>query len=173
MALRNILLEGDETLRKKSKDVVNFGERNNLLLDDMWETMRSADGIGLAAPQVGVLRRVVIIDVTPPPVDANSDDLEISHDNEDVEEQMQFELINPEIIEQSGENIESEGCLSLPGVIGMVPRPEYVRVKAYDRKGEEIIIEGEGLLAKAICHEIDHLNGILFTDIAESINEGE
>ena len=175
MALRNILLEGDDTLRKKSKDVVNFGERNNLLLDDMWETMKSADGVGLAAPQVGILRRVVIIDVSPPANvdDANTDD-DFVDDMDEVEEvQTQFELINPEIIEKRGECTESEGCLSLPGVIGMVPRPEYVKVKAYDREGNDIVVEGEGLLAKAICHEIDHLDGILFIDIAESIQEGE
>ena len=178
MALRNILLEGDETLRKKSKEVVNFGERNNLLLDDMWETMKNADGLGLAAPQGGVLRRVVIIDVTPPDLDDGVDeyddfDEEIEELEEYEEEKLSFELINPVILEQTGECVEQEGCLSLPGVIGMVPRPEYVKVKALDRDGNEIIVEGEGLLAKAICHEIDHLNGILFTDIAESVNDIE
>lgn len=173
MALRNILLEGDETLRKQSKEVTNFGERINVLIDDMWETMASADGVGLAAPQVGILRRVVVIDVTPPKLDDAGDDFIEDEEVEEVQIQTRFELINPEIIERKGEAIETEGCLSLPGVIGMVARPEYVKLKAYDRTGQEFIVEGEGLLAKAICHEVDHLNGILFTDIAESIEEGE
>ena len=108
----------------------------------MVETMYNADGVGLAAPQVGVLRRVVVIDI-----------------GEGV-----IELINPELIETEGEQIGPEGCLSVPGVTGEVERPLKVKVKALNRKGEEFIIEGEGLLARALCHEIDHLDGIIFTD---------
>lgn len=174
MAQRNILLEGDETLRKKSKEVVNFGERINILLDDMWETMAIADGVGLAAPQVGVLRRVVVIDVTLPDEEDNDDIAEDNSLESDIEvKQTKFELINPVILEKKGETSESEGCLSLPGITGIVKRPEFVKVKAFDRNGKEYIVEGEGLLAKALCHEIDHLEGVLFTDIAESIVQPE
>lgn len=142
MALRQIRTDGDEILRKKAKKVEQITPSIITLLEDMVETMYNADGVGLAAPQVGVLRRVVVIDI-----------------GEGV-----IELINPELIETEGEQIGPEGCLSVPGVTGEVERPLKVKVKALNRKGEEFIIEGEGLLARALCHEIDHLDGIIFTD---------
>lgn len=134
----------DDVLRKKSKPVEKIDKRILELLDDMAETMRHADGVGLAAPQVGILRRVVVIDV-----------------GEGL-----IELINPEIVEFSGEQRGAEGCLSIPGIRGEVIRPEKVKVKALNRKGEQIEIIGTGLLARALCHEIDHLDGILFIDKA-------
>ena len=143
MALRNIVQEPNETLRKKCRKVEKITERILQLLDDMKETLAKADGVGLAAPQVGVLRRVVIIDVGEGPI----------------------ELINPEILETSGEQTGEEGCLSVSGRWGVVTRPNYVKVKAMDRQGNERIYEGEGLLARAFCHEIDHLDGRLFIDI--------
>ncbi|MFZ2538631.1 MAG: peptide deformylase, partial [Oscillospiraceae bacterium] len=144
MGKRNIVLETDATLRKKSRDVTEFNEKLWQLLDDMAETMYSADGVGLAAVQVGVLRRVVLVDT--------GDNL--------------YEVINPIFIEQSGEQTGVEGCLSSPEEYGDVSRPMHVIVKAFDRNGREYQIEGEGLLARALCHEIDHLNGILFKDLA-------
>lgn len=144
MALRTIRKYGDELLRKKSRKVDVIDERILTLLKDMEETMYAADGVGLAAPQVGILKRVVVIDV-----------------GEGI-----LKLINPEIIETEGIEIDTEGCLSVPGEQGEVERPYKVKVKALDEKGEEIIIEGEGLLARAFCHEIDHLDGVLFVDKA-------
>lgn len=143
MAIRNIVKRGDETLSKKSREVVNFDARLHTLLDDMLDTVRDADGAGLAAPQVGVLRRVVLV---------------LDHDD------IFIELINPEIIETSGEQIEPEGCLSVPGIYGTVSRPEYVKVRAQDRFGKSFEISGTELLAREFCHEIDHLDGVLFTD---------
>ncbi len=142
MAIRNIRRDGDEVLRKVSKEVDVINERILLLIRDMAETMYRAEGVGLAAPQVGILKRVVVIDV-----------------GEGL-----MELINPEIMSQEGEQIEVEGCLSLPGILGEVKRPARVVVEAFNAKGERIRIEGEELLARALCHEIDHLNGILFKD---------
>lgn len=142
MALRTIRKNGDELLRKKSKKVDGINERILTLLDDMVETMHDADGVGLAAPQVGILKRVVVIDI-----------------GEGV-----LKLINPEIISTEGNYIDVEGCLSIPGEQGQVERPYKVKVKALNEKGEEIIVEGEELLARALCHEIDHLEGVLFID---------
>lgn len=142
MALRNIRKYGDDLLRKKSRKVENINDRIVTLLDDMAETMYDADGVGLAAPQVGVLKRVVVIDV-----------------GEGI-----LKLVNPEIISTEGSYIDEEGCLSVPGEQGKVERPYKVKVKALNEKGEEIIVEGEELLARALCHEIDHLEGILFVD---------
>jgi len=142
MAIRNIRTEEDNILRKKSKPVEKIDQRTLTLLDDMAETMYSANGVGLAAPQVGVLKRIVVIDV--------GDGL--------------IELINPEIISENGEQTKAEGCLSIPGIYGLVKRPEEVTVKALDREGKEFTVKGEGLLAVALCHEIDHLDGILFRD---------
>ena len=142
MAIRNVLTEGDELLTKKCRPVEKIDNRVLTLLDDMAETMYASDGVGLAAPQVGILKRVVVIDV-----------------GEGL-----IELINPEIIESSGEQREVEGCLSVPGISGYTIRPEEVTVKALDRKGNETVIKGEGLLARAICHETDHLDGILFRE---------
>lgn len=142
MAIRNIRKDGDEILRKTSKAVDNINEKIAILLKDMAETMYNANGVGLAAPQVGILKRIVVIDV-----------------GEGL-----IELINPVILEESGEQTEVEGCLSVPGIYGEVKRPDKVKVRASNAKGEESIVEGEGLLAVALSHEIDHLNGILFKD---------
>ena len=142
MAVRNILREGEETLRKICRPVDKIEKRLHVLLDDMAETMYAADGVGLAAPQVGVLRRIVVIDV-----------------GEGL-----LELINPEIIETEGEKVGVEGCLSVPGRRATVKRPTRVVVRAKDRKGREIEVEGTGLLAVALCHEIDHLDGVLYVD---------
>ena len=141
MALRKILRESDPSLFKSSRPVTDFNERLWVLLDDMLETMQNDNGVGLAAPQVGVLRRAVIVDTGDGVV----------------------ELINPEIIESSEEEAEDyEGCLSCPGEYGYVTRPVHVKVKAFDRNGNPFEIEGDGLTARAFCHEIDHLNGIIF-----------
>ncbi len=145
MAIRNILTEKDETLRKKSRLVTNFDKRLHLLLDDMKDTLHEANGVGLAAPQVGVLRRVCI-------VETGDDDL--------------LELINPEIIKIEGEQEGPEGCLSIPGVTGIVKRPMTVTVRALDRNGNSFEVTGEGLKARAFCHEIDHLDGELYTRLA-------
>lgn len=144
MAIRNIRKEGDEILRKRAREVTEINDNILILLDDMADTMYEANGAGLAAPQVGVLRRVVVIDIGEGLV----------------------ELINPVIKEQSGKQITLEGCLSIPGVWGEVERPAKVVVEALNRHGENITIEGEGFMAQALCHEIDHLDGILFTDKA-------
>jgi len=149
MAIRAIRKDSDEILRKVSKKVEKIDDRILTLLDDMAETMRAADGVGLAAPQVGILRRVVVIDI-----------------GEGL-----IELINPVIVYESGEQQREEGCLSIPGKSGIVKRPKKVIVRALNRKGETFEITGEDLLAVALCHEIDHLNGILFIDKAISINE--
>lgn len=151
MAIRNILNEREETLRKTSRPVTEFDKRLAQLLDDMAETMHSANGVGLAAPQVGVLRRAVTIDV-----------------GDGV-----IELINPEILETDGEDEGPEGCLSSPGEYGLVKRPYYVKVRAQTRKGKWKEWEGEGLLARAFCHEIDHLNGRLFKDLASRMLDPE
>lgn len=142
MALRNIVKEGDPTLRKISRSVLNFDEKLWTLLDDMAETMYNADGCGLAAPQVGILRRVCIIDV-----------------GEGV-----LELVNPVVEAEEGVQEETEGCLSCPGEYGTTKRPMKVTVRAQDRNGNTFTVEGEGLKARALCHEIDHLNGILYKD---------
>ena len=152
MAIRNIVIEGDPILNKVCRKVEKFDEKLFVLLNDMKETLKKADGVGLAAPQVGILRRVVIVDI--------GDGL--------------IELINPEIIEQSGEQREVEGGLSCPQKWGITIRPMKVKVKAYNRYGEEFIVEGSGLKAKAFCHEIDHLNGILFTSkIIKTLEESD
>jgi peptide deformylase len=148
MAIRNIRTMGDEILRKKSRKVEKIDDRIITLLQDMQDTMYHADGVGLAAPQVGILKRIAVIDVGNGPIN----------------------LINPEIIETSGQYVDEEGCLSIPGELGNVLRPEKVKVKAMNEKGEEYIVEGEGLLARALCHEIDHLDGVLFVD---KLVEGE
>ncbi len=144
MAIREILKDGDETLRKKCREVTEFNPRLWQLLDDMAETMYAADGAGLAGPQVGILRQVVVIDA-----------------GEGL-----IELMNPTILSTSGMQEGAEGCLSFPGEYGIVRRPMKVRVKAQNRNGEWFEAEGEGLLARAFCHEIDHLSGRLFKDLA-------
>ena len=142
MAIRQLRLREDEILRKRCKDVKKFDEKLGILLDDMYDTMTKAEGVGLAAPQVGIIKRVVIIDVG----------------------EGRIELINPEIIESSGSQNGREGCLSFPGLYGEVERPSYVKIKAQDRNGEEFELEGRDLLARAICHECDHLAGHVFTE---------
>ena len=145
MALLNIVKEGDGVLRKVCRPVTEITPRILRLLDDMLETLHHADGVGLAAPQVGVLRRICIVE---------------------VEEGVVYELINPEIIAREGEQKEIEGCLSIPEKWGITDRPEKVTVRAMNRRGEICEATGEGLLARAFCHEIDHLDGILFRDRA-------
>lgn len=145
MAIRNIVKEGDPVLRGKCREVEEITPRIITLLDDMIETLHFADGCGLAAPQVGVRRRIAIVE---------------------VEEGDTIELINPEIIAKDGHQHEMEGCLSIPGAWGYTDRPMSVTVKATDRHGKEFTVTGTGLKARALCHEIDHLDGILFTDIA-------
>ena len=142
MAILNIVKEGDPTLRKVCRPVVEITPRIITLLDDMRETLIEAKGAGLAAPQVGILRRIALVDL-----------------GEEI-----VELINPEILETEGEQEEVEGCLSVPDVWGVTRRPARVKVKALNRNGEEFTVEGEGLNARCLCHEIDHLDGRLFTD---------
>lgn len=151
MAVRKIRKDGDEILRKISRKVEVIDDRILTLLDDMKDTMKKAEGVGLAAPQVGVLRRIVVIDI-----------------GEGL-----IELINPVIVYESGEQEDEEGCLSVPGIRGKVKRPEKVIVRAMNRKGETVEITGTDLLAVAFCHEIDHLNGILFTDKAIMTEKAE
>ncbi|MBO5378584.1 MAG: peptide deformylase [Ruminiclostridium sp.] len=151
MALRNIVKFGDDVLRKKCREVTAFDDKLWVLLDDMYETMNEANGVGLAAPQVGILRRVVVIDVGEGPI----------------------ELINPVITSVKGKQREVEGCLSSPGQWGYVVRPAKVKVTAMNRYGKEFKIEGTELLARALCHEIDHLNGVVFTDLADEMVEPE
>ncbi len=151
MAKRIIREQGDEILRKHCREVTEFDARLHTLIDDMFETMYHADGAGLAAPQIGVLKRVVVIDAR--------------------DETGPVELVNPKIIYKHGTRLSEEGCLSIPGVRGCVKRPEQVKVKAYDRFGNKHVYDGEGLLAVAFCHEIDHLNGVLFIDKMEACEE--
>lgn len=155
MALRNIREEGDSILLKKSRPIKDFDKRLHILLDDMRDTLLNAGGVGLAAPQVGILRRAVLV------MDTNREDL--------TEEEQIIELINPEIIAKDGEQTGQEGCLSVPGVYGIVTRPEHVKVRAQDRFGNVFEAEGTGLTARCFCHEIDHLDGHLFTEKAERI----
>lgn len=151
MAIRNIRKLGDDILRKKCRTVDNIDSRIITLLDDMAETMNEANGVGLAAPQVGILKRVVVIDI--------GDGL--------------IELINPEITETIGSVTSPEGCLSVPGKWGTVTRPQKVTVKALNRNGEEITVTGEDMLAKALCHELDHLDGVVFVDKVEEYIDPE
>lgn len=146
MALLKIITEKDPTLRKKSRPVTEITPRILTLLDDMAETMRDAEGVGLAAVQVGVLRRIVVIECVPGQL---------------------LELINPVIIESSGLQRTREGCLSLPGKCGITERPMKVTVEALNRDGKKVTYTGTGLLAKAFCHEIDHLDGIIYSDVAK------
>ena len=145
MAIRTIRELGDEVLTKKCKEVTKMTLRTKILINDMLDTMYEAMGVGLAAPQVGILKRIVVIDVGDGPI----------------------VMLNPQIIEQSGEQTGEEGCLSVPGKAGVVTRPNYVKVKALNEEMEEIELEGEGLLARAFCHEIDHLEGKMYMELAE------
>ena len=145
MGIRTVRTEGDECLRKVCKPVKSVSLRTRILIEDMFDTMYESGGVGLEAPQIGVLKRIVVMD---------------TDDNQHV-------LINPQILEVSGEQTGYEGCLSIPGKSGIVTRPDYVKVKALNERGEEYVLEGEGLLARCICHECDHLDGILYSDKAE------
>ena len=145
MGLRKIMTVKEPCLHKVCRPVEKFDGKLHRLLDDMKETLAEANGVGLAAPQVGILRRVVVVDTG---------------------EEM-LELVNPELLETSGEQIGSEGCLSVPGKYGIVKRPNYAKVRAYDRDGNEFEVEGEELMARCFCHELDHLDGIVYTEIME------
>jgi peptide deformylase len=152
MAIRKIVSIGDGILRKKSKPVTEFDEKLGLLLDDMKETLAKENGVGLAAPQVGVLRRVVVV----------------------CDDGNYIELVNPVVYKASGKQENVEGCLSIPGQYGITSRPHKVTVKALDRHGKEIRVTGVDLLARGLCHEIDHLNGILFIDnVVRMLDPGE
>ncbi len=157
MAIRKIRLDGDPILRKISREVEVVDDRIKQLILDMFETMEVNNGVGLAAPQVGVLRRVIVIDIT---------GMEEGKDEKDNKEQ-KYALVNPVITVMSGEQCTDEGCLSFPNMFGKVKRPMNITVEALNENGEKITIEAEGLLAQAIAHEIDHLNGVLFVDIVE------
>ena len=168
MALRNIVTKEDKILYKICRPVVKFDARLHQLLDDMADTLIKANGVGLAAPQVGVLRRAVLV---------------IETNVGEGEEEKILELINPELVETSGEQVGAEGCLSVPGEYGIVRRPERTKVRAQDRNGNWFEYEGEGLTARCICHELEHLDGHLFTEKCErmlteeelsgAVNEGE
>ena len=155
MAIRKIRELGDEVLTKNCKEVTKMSLRTKILINDMLDTMYEAAGVGLAAPQVGILKRIVVIDVGEGPI----------------------VLVNPVIVESSGEQTGEEGCLSVPGMSGIVTRPNYVKVRALNEDMEEIEMEGEGLLARAFCHEIDHLDGKMYVDLVEggihNVEEGE
>jgi peptide deformylase len=142
MAVRNIRTDGDEVLRKKSKTVDVVDDKIRVLVNDLAQTLKNADGLGLAGPQVGVLRRVIVVDI-----------------GEGL-----IAFINPVIVSNSGEQIDAEGCLSIPGIFGEVARPMEVRCEGLDQEGNSFSINAEGLLARVICHEVDHLDGILFKD---------
>ena len=145
MGLRKILTDKDPALHKVCRPVEKFDGRLHRLLDDMAETLEQANGVGLAAPQVGILRRVVLVDT-----------------GEEI-----LELINPTLLETSGEQIGAEGCLSVPGKYGLVKRPNYAKVRAQDRYGNWYEAEGEELIARCFCHELDHLDGIVYTEVME------
>ena len=145
MALRKILTDAEPALHKTCKPVVNFDSRLHCLLDDMRETLIESGGVGLAAPQVGILRRVVLVDT-----------------GEEI-----LELVNPTMVETDGEQEGAEGCLSVPGKYGLVKRPYYAKVRAQDRDGNWYEAEGEGLIARCFCHELDHLDGIIYTEVME------
>ncbi|MGV8152743.1 MAG: peptide deformylase [Alkaliphilus sp.] len=149
MAIREIRTDDDLVLRKMAREVERVNSRINILIDDMFETMYQADGIGLAAPQVGVLRRVVVVDIDEKP----------------------FVFINPKIVCQEGKQCNLEGCLSIPGKTGEVERPRELKIEYTNRKGKKTTMEAEGLLARVICHELDHLNGVLFIDRVVDLEE--
>ncbi|HCU07662.1 MAG TPA: peptide deformylase [Clostridiales bacterium] len=147
MALRNIVTEGDDVLRKRAREVTEINDRIREITEDMVQTMRAECGLGLAAPQVGILRRIIVVEV----------------------DGQLYQLINPEIVETRGEQYEEEGCLSVPGLVGRVRRPQYVRIKGSTPQGESVEYEGEDLLAVVFSHECDHLDGVLYTDKADNV----
>ena len=148
MAIRNIRTIGDSVLNKKAREITVMDDKLKTLIEDMLDTMYEAEGVGLAAPQVGILKRLVVIDCSP-------------EGNEPVV------LINPEIVETSGEQTGTEGCLSVPGKVGIVTRPNYCKVRALNENMEEFEIEGEALMARALCHELEHLDGHLYVEKVE------
>ncbi|MGP1569867.1 MAG: peptide deformylase [Eubacteriales bacterium] len=152
MALRNLVFEGDPILRKKSKEVKNVDDRIRMILDDMIETMRASNGCGIAAPQVGILKRMFVIEPEPDKI---------------------IELVNPQIVEQSGSAFEYEGCLSVPELVGKVERPTYIKIRGLNRFGKEVEYEAYDFEASAFCHENDHLDGILYIDKAEDIRTAD
>nr|WP_315103734.1 peptide deformylase [uncultured Catonella sp.] len=156
MALRNIRTVGDEILNKRAREIKENSDKIQVLIDDMFETMYNAEGVGLAAPQIGVLKRLFVIDCS-------------------EERNEPFVFINPVILETSGEQTGSEGCLSVPGKAGIVTRPNYVKIKALNREFEEFIVEGEGLFARAMIHENEHLDGHIYTEkvIGDVYNAGD
>ncbi|CAM4252681.1 peptide deformylase [Paenibacillus tarimensis] len=151
MAIRLIVKDPDPVLRERAIEVTKFNRNLHKLLDDMAQTMYDAEGVGLAAPQVGILKRVIVVDTG--------------------EEPGLIEMVNPELVEKDGEQLGPEGCLSIPGLSGDVRRAQRIKVKGQDRNGEPFTVEAEGFLARAFQHEIDHLNGVLFTDLAEELYE--
>jgi peptide deformylase len=189
MALRNIIVEGDDILRKESRVVMEITDRTRTLIEDMWDTLDDAGGVGLAAPQVGVLRRIFVIDVTPQPeVDEEGEgepprqaspalravSIRPTPPQEGNEENYRWTMVNPEILWISDETVtENEGCLSIPGMTGKVERPASVLINALDEDGVEYTVRADGLFAKAFFHELDHLNGVLFTDKATDVQEVE
>ena len=150
MALRNVVTEGDEILRKHCREVTEGNDRIKTTMEDMVETMRSHYGVGIAGPQVGVLRRMFVAEPEPGRL---------------------YYMINPVILEQSGSQLDDEGCLSVPGLIGTVDRPDYIKIEALDLDGKKQIYEFEGFDARVMCHEYDHLDGILYTDKATNIRD--
>ncbi len=150
MAIRNVVIEGDEILRKKCREVTEVTERIKITMEDMLETMRAQLGVGIAAPQVGIMRRMFIAEPEPERV---------------------YYMINPVILEQSGSQTDDEGCLSVPGKIGTVTRPDYIKIEATDLDGERKIYEFHDFDARVMCHEYDHLDGILYIDKAENIRD--
>lgn len=152
MAIRNVVTEGDEILRKRCREVSEVTDRIKMTLQDMLETMREQYGVGIAAPQVGIMRRMFIAEPEPGRV---------------------YYMINPEILEQSGSQIDDEGCLSVPGMIGTVERPQKIKIQAMDLNGETQVYEFEDFDARVMCHEFDHLEGILYIDKAENIRSVE
>lgn len=151
MALRNIFTEGDPVLASRAREVTEINDRIRMILDDLRDTMREADGVGLAAPQVGILRRMFVIE---------------------MDDQL-IEMINPVVVETDGTQSNDEGCLSVPGLIGTVDRPAYVKMEGLDRYGEPVSVEGHDLLAVALCHEYDHLDGILYTQKAVDLRRAD
>ncbi len=185
MALRKIVTEGDPVLRKRAREVEKINNKERMIFDDMVETMRASNGCGLAAPQVGLLKRMIVVEVPDPQCEqgfhqeglANDEDLvkeELSKDELEPERKfIVYQLANPEVVSMSGSQVGEEGCLSVPGFIGNVERPETIHIKALDYEGNSVEIQADGFLAVALCHEIDHLNGVLFTDKATDIEELE
>ena len=162
MGIRNLRIDGDPLLRKVSREVTELSDKIRLLIEDMMDTMTENDGVGLAAPQVGVLKRVIVVDVS-------DVDPEVLKDENAPDEPIA--LINPVIIEKDGEEVGQEGCLSVPNLTGDVKRPSRIVVKAKNEKFEDVVFEANHFFARVLCHEIDHLNGVLYIDKAENLRE--